>query len=35
VRETEYWHRLPGEVVEFLSYEMFKSHLDMVLGNLF
>ncbi|KAK4816000.1 hypothetical protein QYF61_010868 [Mycteria americana] len=35
VRVTEPWHRLPREVVESLSLEIFKSHLDAVLGNLF
>ena len=34
VRVTEHWHRLPREVVESPSLEIFKSHLDMVLGNL-
>ncbi|KFW09687.1 hypothetical protein N327_05914, partial [Fulmarus glacialis] len=33
VRVTEHWHRLPGEVVESPSLEIFESHLDMVLGN--
>ena len=27
------WHRLPIEAVESPSLEIFKSHLDMVLGN--
>ena len=31
---TEHWHRLPREAVESPSLEMFKSHLDMVLGSL-
>jgi len=31
VRVTESWHRLPREVVESPSLEIFKSHLDMIL----
>lgn len=31
---VEHWNRLPQEVVESLSLEIFKTHLDMVLGNL-
>ncbi|KAK4827464.1 LOW QUALITY PROTEIN: hypothetical protein QYF61_018257, partial [Mycteria americana] len=33
VRVTERWHRLPREAVESPSLEIFKSRLDMVLGN--
>lgn len=28
------WHRLPGEVVEFLSLHILKTQLDTVLDNL-
>ena len=34
VRVTEHRSRLPGEVVESPSLEIFKSHLDTFLGNL-
>jgi len=30
-REKEHWHRMPGEVVESPSLEIFKNHLDKVL----
>ena len=33
VRVTKHWHRLPRGVVEYPSLEIFKRHLDMVLGN--
>lgn len=33
VRMTEYFHRLPWELVASPSLEKFKSHLEMVLGS--
>ena len=34
LRVTEHWKRLPGEVVEFPSLEIFKILLDKVLCSL-
>jgi len=34
LRVTEHWNRLPREVVDSLSLEMFKTLLDKVLYNL-
>lgn len=33
-RVTEYWNKLPGEVLECLSLEIFKIHLDGFLCKL-
>ena len=33
VRVTEHWHRLPREVVESPSLELFKNHVATVLGS--
>ena len=34
LRMTEHWNRLPREVVEFPSLEIFKTSLDATLCNL-
>ncbi|KFV78137.1 hypothetical protein N308_15071, partial [Struthio camelus australis] len=34
VRVPEPWHRLPREVVESPSLEIFKTRLDVILGNM-
>ncbi|KFV78761.1 hypothetical protein N308_01140, partial [Struthio camelus australis] len=34
VRVTEHWNRLPGGVVESPSLEIFKTRLDVILGNM-
>jgi len=33
VRVTEHWYRLAREIIESPSFEIFRSHLDIVLGN--
>ncbi|KFV76399.1 hypothetical protein N308_05870, partial [Struthio camelus australis] len=34
VRVSEHWSRLPREVVESPSLEMFTTRLDVILGNM-
>lgn len=33
MRVTDRWHRLPREVIEFTSSEIFKNQMDMVQGK--
>ena len=35
VSVAKHWHGLPREVLESPSFQIFKTQLDMVLGNLF
>ncbi|KFV80628.1 hypothetical protein N308_12492, partial [Struthio camelus australis] len=34
LKATEHWNRSPREAVESPSLDIFKSHLDMILGSL-
>ncbi|KFV49786.1 hypothetical protein N341_01347, partial [Tyto alba] len=34
VKRVKHWHRLPREVLESPSLEIFKTQLSMALGNL-